>query len=213
MAGLIKKEAEKANRFQPYYHSDLYGLDQLYFSEIRPNELWDLSLWSESSPLLISFLLMRSMLHFRASGTPLRISELGRNCKKLFSYLPMDEFEFLQTEEFIPQLLNANQKLNFHWIGKEPDLKSGFRMEESKGAGKGCQFQAELLANVLERKRILEISSKLAEKQVEGSLFLRTESEGWFYRVYNGRPGDYVFLQSKPKIHTPFLFVCSLDSA
>ncbi|ENO72785.1 hypothetical protein LEP1GSC012_1490 [Leptospira interrogans serovar Valbuzzi str. Valbuzzi] len=56
------QKTQKHSVFSPSGHGDLYALDNLYFSPLRENEVWDFSKLVQFSPFNLGFFLYESCI-------------------------------------------------------------------------------------------------------------------------------------------------------
>lgn len=102
------KQTQKFSVFSPLGQRDIYALDNLYFSPLRENEVWDFSKVGEFSPLNLGFLCMRSILADRCKGT---ITLQGLNPGFVLGLSKINGFEnwnLFKTKGFIPKVFGKN---------------------------------------------------------------------------------------------------------
>ncbi|TGK06168.1 hypothetical protein EHO60_16370 [Leptospira fletcheri] len=202
--------------FEPYGHSDVYALDNLYFSAFKHPEVWDFSRIRELSVLNLAFLAARGELA-ASLGKEIRVQGLTSGFKKGFCRIEgKEELSGIDFDIFLPTILGGTPSLVFSRIEGPADSVSIF----PGMAGKGFQ----LIGNWKERNyRILFLTGEEMERDLpgllewvneissasdlRGSFYCRTEKQSYLQFLKGKEEVCAIFLQEKERSHFPFLFL------
>lgn len=218
---MIQSFIRRTSVFEPYGHSDVYALDNLYFSPLKNAEVWDFSRLTEFSPLSLAFLLSRGELSFNnPENHVLKVQGLTSGFKKGICLIDgKEEIKGVEFDTFLPTVLGNLSSLSYsramypdsdnHLIPILPG--DGFNFQ---GNWKGRQYLSMFRggdSTTRDLPALLKWVSELSLKfNVKGNFFLRTEKQSYLHFLKPNEGLGGVFLQEKEQIHSPFLFF-SLD--
>ncbi|TGK05580.1 hypothetical protein EHQ53_18350 [Leptospira langatensis] len=217
---MAKTLLSKPSIFEPYGHSDLYALDNLYFSPLKEKEIWDFSRIREFSPLNLGFIFARAELGSQSGSSEIELNNLGPNFKKGICLTKgWEKAPGIRFDAFLPQILGS--EFNFHYKrleeGTDQLAFSEFFFEKGfalQGKWKDRNFQILFSASHSENRNLPSILKKVsefnAEHQIRGNFFLRTEKQSYLNFLKPKESFGPLFLQEKKLEQDPFLFL-SLD--
>ncbi|TGK00613.1 hypothetical protein EHO59_11720 [Leptospira semungkisensis] len=206
--------------FEPYGHSDLYALDNLYFSPLKEKEVWDFSRIREFSPLNLGFIFARAELGLRNGNLEIETSGLSPNFKKGICLTQgWEDAPGIRFDAFLPQVMGS--EYNFFYKRLEEEDRHSIFSEFFEGEGFSLQGKWKdrnfllLFSRSNSKDRNLpsilkKVSEFNSENQVRGNFFLRTEKQSYLNFLKPKESFGPLFLQEKKLEQDPFLFL-SLD--
>ncbi|PJZ25184.1 hypothetical protein CH352_11550 [Leptospira hartskeerlii] len=214
---MAKTILSKPSIFEPYGHSDLYALDNLYFSTLREREVWDFSRVREFSVLNLGFIFARAELTWKKFQSELEIKNLNPSFKKgICLSAGWEEAPGLKIDSFLPKVLGTEEVFQYSRLEdisekipfKEFFSKEGFVFQ---GTWKEKNYLI-LFSDIHSEERnlpsvIKKISHFHSEKKAEGNFFLRTEKQSYLNFLKPKESLGPLFLQEKKIDQDPFLFL------
>ncbi|PJZ70153.1 hypothetical protein CH373_10270 [Leptospira perolatii] len=215
------KAENHSSIFEPYGHSDLYSLDNLYFSPARNHEIWDLSRVREFSPAVLAFLYARAELLEES----LEIRKISNLFKKGLSCVSgKDSPRFIQVSGFVPKLIGQKVPLHFFLEPEQESKESSelflnkdetfhFNLGEGKGfqlfgSWKGREYLFQFRKSQCNLTSLLgDFSTFAKERKISGNLFLRTNRQSYLHFIKPGAGLSSVFVQEKNSNLPEFLFI------
>ncbi|AXX15997.1 LIC11631 family protein [Leptospira borgpetersenii] len=215
------KQTQKFSVFSPLGQRDIYALDNLYFSPLRENEVWDFSKVGEFSPLNLGFLCMRSILADRCKGT---ITLQGLNPGFVLGLSKINGFEnwnLFKTKGFIPKVfgkkfpMKMNSKIHEilnpvlgtyekelfeEWSPKAIVIEGSFENREILIAGVALPGDDKNLPKLL--KNLIQTLSGNC-----GKFYLRTEKHSYLCLKKEKENIGPVFFQEKENTWDSFIFL------
>ncbi|TGL65710.1 LIC11631 family protein [Leptospira sarikeiensis] len=214
---MAKTTLSKPSLFEPYGHSDLYALDNLYFSPLKGKETWDFSRVRDFSVLNLGFVFARAELGFLKSGTELEIKNLSPLFKKgLCLSSGWENAIGIKIDSFLPKVLGSENLCTYSRLDEiEKDLPFGkFFTSEGfvlEGKWKNKNYLTLFSPGKSEDRNlpsiIKEISKFNSDKKLEGNFFLRTEKQSYLNFLKPKESFGPLFLQEKKIEQDPFLFL------
>jgi len=194
-------KATESAIFHPYQHQDYYGLDSLFLSPLKSDEIWNLTNVVNVNAPILAFLTLRSFLLKESTGQKLQLSGLHRNWKMYFAksgYLNMNSS--IGTHEFIPGIVpptDTEVGLELDAISS-PDWNSTLKWELKDNGKKTIFFVSAGRKESPTSKNLSELLSQfLVEIQKNDRLtraYIRKETS------------SYLYLQSEDQIHPRVFF-------
>ncbi|MEI1279280.1 hypothetical protein V6Z05_13210 [Leptospira venezuelensis] len=214
---MAKTTLSKPSIFEPYGHSDLYALDNLYFSTLREKEVWDFSRVRDFSVLNLGFVLARAELGFQKTGSHLEIKNLSPSFRKgLCLSSGWDQTVGIKIDSFLPKVFGSENLCVYCRLDEvETDItfrkffgSEGFVLEgKLKDKNYLILFSHEKSEDRNLPSILKEISNFNSDKKIEGNFFLRTEKQSYLNFLKPKESFGPLFLQEKKIEQNPFLFL------
>ncbi|TGM94524.1 LIC11631 family protein [Leptospira licerasiae] len=214
---MAKTILSKPSIFEPYGHSDLYALDNLYFSALREREVWDFSRVREFSALNLGFIFARAELFSKKSQSELEIKNLNPSFKKgICLSAGWEEAPGLKIDSFLPKVIGSEEVFQYSRLENLSDEILFREFFSSEGFAFSGTWKEKnyliLFSNVDSEDRnlpsvIKKISQFHSEKKSEGNFFLRTEKQSYLNFLKPKESLGPLFLQEKKIDQDPFLFL------
>ncbi|TGM13855.1 hypothetical protein EHQ81_08775 [Leptospira selangorensis] len=214
---MAKTTLSKTSIFEPYGHSDLYALDNLYFSTLKEREVWDFSRVKEFSALNLGFIFARAELTWKKLQSELEIKNLNPSFKKgICLSAGWEEAPGLKIDSFLPKVLGTEEVFQYSRledVSEEIPFREFFSREGFvfRGVWKDKNYLI-LFSNIYSEDRnlpsvIKKISQFHSEKKSAGNFFLRTEKQSYLNFLKPKESLGPLFLQEKKIDQDPFLFL------
>ncbi|MGJ4790214.1 LIC11631 family protein [Leptospira koniambonensis] len=214
---MAKTILSKPSIFEPYGHSDLYALDNLYFSALREREVWDFSRVREFSALNLGFIFARAELTWKKFQSELEIKNLSPSFKKgICLSAGWEEVPGLKIDSFLPKVLGTEEVFQYSRledVSEEIPFREFFSQEGFvfQGIWKDKNYLI-LFSNTDSENRnlpsiIQKISHFNSDKKLEGNFFLRTEKQTYLNFLKPKESLGPLFLQEKKIDQDEFLFL------
>lgn len=214
---MAKTTLSKTSIFEPYGHSDLYALDNLYFSTLKEREVWDFSRVKEFSALNLGFIFARAELTWKKLQSELEIKNLNPSFKKgICLSAGWEEAPGLKIDSFLPKVLGTEDVFQYSRledVSEEIPFREFFSREGFvfRGIWKDKNYLI-LFSNIYSEDRnlpsvIKKISQFHSEKKSAGNFFLRTEKQSYLNFLKPKESLGPLFLQEKKIDQDPFLFL------
>ncbi|GBF37773.1 LIC11631 family protein [Leptospira johnsonii] len=214
---MAKTILSKPSIFEPYGHSDLYALDNLYFSTLREREVWDFSRVREFSALNLGFIFARAELVWKKFHSELEIKNLNPSFKKgICLSAGWEDAPGLKIDSFLPKVFGTEEVFQYSRledVSEEIPFREFFSSEGFvfKGTWKEKNYLI-LFSNIHSEDRNLPAVIKMisqfhTERKSEGNFFLRTEKQSYLNFLKPKESLGPLFLQEKKIDQDPFLFL------
>ncbi|PJZ66445.1 hypothetical protein CH371_09295 [Leptospira wolffii] len=218
---MAKTLESRPSLFEPYGHSDLYALDNLYFSAPKEVEVWDFSRIREFSPLNLGFLLARAELRTSDGNSNLEVKELSPSFRKgICLTLNWEEAPGVRFDSFLPKVMGAESDFTYSRLKEGLDLPFGRFFSDDgfclRGEWKNKKYLILFASQNSEAKNLPEllrtVSRFSSENEATGNFFLRTEKQSYLNFIKPKESLGALFLQEKKMEYPPFLFL-SLETS
>ncbi|PJZ50133.1 LIC11631 family protein [Leptospira saintgironsiae] len=214
---MAKTILSKPSIFEPYGHSDLYALDNLYFSTLREREVWDFSRVREFSALNLGFIFARAEFSWKKFQSEIEIKNLNPSFKKgICLSSGWEEAPGLKIDSFLPKIHGREEVFQYSRledVSEEIPFREFFSQEGFvfQGIWKDKTYLI-LFSNIHSEDRnlpsvIKKISHFHSEKKSSGNFFLRTEKQSYLNFLKPKESLGPLFLQEKKIDQDPFLFL------
>ncbi|WP_367897459.1 hypothetical protein AB3N61_09625 [Leptospira sp. WS58.C1] len=214
---MAKTILSKPSIFEPYGHSDLYALDNLYFSPLREREVWDFSRVREFSALNLGFIFARAELAWKKLHAELEIKNLNPSFKKGICLSEgWEEAPGLKIDSFLPKVFGTEATFQYSRLenlSEKIPFREFFSSEGFVFNGNWKEKNYLILFSKLhsEERNLPSVIKKIShfhtEQKSEGNFFLRTEKQSYLNFLKPKESLGPLFLQEKKIDQDPFLFL------